>query len=334
MTSSPIIEPEWTKDRVKSGLSSGEGLIYNVRDPVYKQEAVKDKGRVTGEYQQVMVDGGVDDKRLLVIEPEFASTLTVMARDGNTLSAVIRQSWDDGSLSPLTRNNPMTASDTHISIIGHITQQELLARMDDTSKANGFANRFLWAVVRRSKELPEGADVPVEVMDGLAEQLSAAIAFARKGGVVRRDDLAREFWARVYGPLSAGKPGMTGAICSRAEAQVLRLSVIYALLDSTVIVSLQHLKAALALWRYCEASAEAIFGAKLGDPVADRILEALRAAGANGLTDWALHDLFNRHCSTGQRDRALAFLNDAGLVKKEILGTGGRPKTVWFAVMG
>jgi len=35
---------------------------------------------------------------------------------------------------------------------------------------------------------------------------------------------------------------------SRAEAQVLRLSAIYAVLDSTSIVGLPHLQAALAVW--------------------------------------------------------------------------------------
>jgi len=169
-----MIDGEWSKNRIKTGLSTGEGLIFNVRDPIYKTEPVRE-GKKIIDYQQVMVDPGEDDKRLLVIEPEFASTLTVMAREGNTLSAVMRQGWDDRDLSPLTRNNPIKATDAHVSIIGHITQQELLARMDDTSKANGFANRFLWAVVKRSKELPEGAEVPADGLEKLAEKLTTAV---------------------------------------------------------------------------------------------------------------------------------------------------------------
>ena len=170
-----------------------------MRDPIYKTKAIKEKGKVI-DYQQVMVDPGEDDKRLLVIEPEFASTLTVMGREGNTLSAVMRQAWDDGDLSPLTRNNPMTSTGAHVSIVGHITQQELLARMDDTSKANGFANRFLWAVVKRSKKLPEGADVPEDILQELADRLTEAVTFARKGGTVRRDDAARrEMGAKCTG---------------------------------------------------------------------------------------------------------------------------------------
>lgn len=183
-------DPDWTNKRIKSGLSSGEGLIYNVRDAVWEKDPVKEKGRII-DYQDVEVDPGESDKRLLVIEPEFASTLTVMARDGSILSAVLRQAWDDGNLSPLTRNNPIKATGAHIGIIGHITKSELLARLDDTSKANGFANRFLWMLVRRSKELPEGGAVPDGVLEPLIERLTEAISFARTVGEVRRDDAAR-----------------------------------------------------------------------------------------------------------------------------------------------
>lgn len=325
-----MVDSEWSKDRIKTGLSTGEGLIFNVRDPIYKQEPIREKGRVI-DYQQVMTDPGESDKRLLVIEPEFASTLTVMGREGNTLSAVMRQAWDDGDLSPLTRNNPIKSTGAHVSIIGHITQQELLARMDDTSKANGFANRFLWSVVKRSKELPEGADVPIEILEKLADKLSTPVDFARKGGVVKRDDPARELWARVYGPLSEGRPGLTGAILSRAEAQVLRLSVLYALLDLTTAVSVAHLNAALALWKYCEASAEAIFGTRLGDPVADRILDALREGGDAGMSENDIYELFGRNRSANERDRALSLLKELRLVKSEQIPTGGRPRTVWVA---
>ncbi|HEV8716340.1 MAG TPA: hypothetical protein VGX03_26400, partial [Candidatus Binatia bacterium] len=230
---------EWAQSRIKSGLSSGEGLIYNVRDPVWKKEPVKEKGRVV-DYQDVLADEGESDKRLLIVEPEFASTLTVMGREGNTLSAVIRQAWDDGKLSPLTRNNPVKATGAHSSIVGHITKDELLARLDDTSKANGFANRFLWVLVRRSKELPEGAAMPEDKLQSLADQLSEVISFSRTVTEVKRDDEARELWRAVYHDLSTGKPGLLGAVLSRAEAQVLRLSVIYALLDMSAVVRVEH----------------------------------------------------------------------------------------------
>jgi hypothetical protein len=326
------VDGDWKK-RIKSGLSSGEGLVFNVRDPIYKQEPIKEKGRVV-DYQQVMVDPGEEDKRLMLIEPEFAGTLTVMGREGNTLNSVIRQAWDDGDLSPLTKNNPITATGAHISLITFITRHELLARLDDTSKANGFANRFLWAMVERSKLLPEGAMIPPEIINDLVDRLSKAVMFARHGGTLHRDEETRKSWARVYGELSAGQPGLTGAILSRAEAQVLRLSVLYALLDSTLVINRDHLKAALAVWAYCKSSVTAIFGNKIGDHTADRILDGLRQAGDAGMTDNDIYELLGRHKSADEKNRALTLLQELGLVRWERIATAGRPVTKWFCKEG
>jgi hypothetical protein len=39
---------------------------------------------------------------------------------------------------------------------------------------------------------------------------------------------------------------------ARAPAQVLRLSMMYALLDMSTTIRKEHLEAALEIWRYCE----------------------------------------------------------------------------------
>lgn len=328
-----LCDPDWTKNCIKGGLSSAEGLIYHVRDALYKKQPVKEKGRVV-EYQDVMIEEAVEDKRLLIVEPEFASTLTVMNRDGNTLSAVLRGAWDSGNLATLTRNSPLKATNAHVSILAHVTKTEVLARLDDTSKANGFANRFLWALVKRSKELPEGATVPDEVLAPLMERLNSSISFARTVSEIIRDDEAKALWASVYHDLSEGKPGLTGAILSRAEAQVLRLSVIYALLDKSAMVHVEHLKAALAVWEYCERSALLIFGNRLGDPTADRILEALRNAMPSGMSDNDIVEMFGRNKSANELARAKNLLARLGLAtstKQPPAEGGKRPRTVWTA---
>jgi hypothetical protein len=122
------IEEVWANDRVSSGLSSGEGLIYHVRDKRVEKQPVKKNGRVL-DYEEVIVDHGVADKRLLIIEEEFAQALKVMAREGNILSPVLRQAWDTGNLHPLTKSNPIRATDAHLSVIGHITRDELLRHL-------------------------------------------------------------------------------------------------------------------------------------------------------------------------------------------------------------
>jgi hypothetical protein len=142
-------DERWIDERVLHGLSSGEGLIYAVRD---RLEGENKKG------ETVVLDEGVEDKRLLVMEAELAGVLKVMSREGNTLSPVIRQAWDDGALQTLTKNSPLKGTDAHISIIGHITKAELLRHLTETEAANGFANRFIWLLIRRSKELPFGGE--------------------------------------------------------------------------------------------------------------------------------------------------------------------------------
>jgi hypothetical protein len=168
------IEEAWANDRVSSGLSSGEGLIYHVRDKRIEKQPVKNKGRVL-DYEEVIVDHGVDDKRLLIIEEEFAQALKVMSREGNILSPILRQAWDTGDLHPLTKSNPIRATDAHLSIIGHITRDELLRHLDSTEQANGFANRFLWAMVRRSKKIANPTGTPDSILDPLISRLQKTI---------------------------------------------------------------------------------------------------------------------------------------------------------------
>ena len=152
------VDEPWVGSSVTSGLSSGEGLIFAVRDKTFKKEPIKEKGLVV-DYQDVMTDQGVEDKRLFLIEEELSQALKVMSREGNILSTIVRQAWDLGDLHPLTKNNPIKATGAHISIVGHITCHELLRHLDQTERANGFANRFIWLLVGRSKAIsnPQGA---------------------------------------------------------------------------------------------------------------------------------------------------------------------------------
>ncbi len=172
------IDPTWCDTRVVGGLASGEGLIWAVRDPIRGTKPIRRQGRIVGR-REVIVDAGVRDKRLLVVEPEFARVLRVVERETNTLSAVIREAWDTGSLHNLTKNQAACATGAHISIIGHITKDELVSSLTRTSAANGFANRFLWVCARRSKVLPEGGALDTVDFEPTIQKLRAAFEFAQ-----------------------------------------------------------------------------------------------------------------------------------------------------------
>jgi hypothetical protein len=112
----------------------------------------------------------------------------------------------------------------------------------------------------------------------------------------------------------------------RAAAQVLRMSLIYSLLDRSKIVRRQHLR----VWRYCDESTRYLLGDAL-DPVADGLLVVLRNAGEDGLSGTEIRDLLGRHARIEDIKRALAQLEAAGLVIRVQVKTAGRPVTRWIA---
>jgi hypothetical protein len=317
-------DPDFER-RVVSGLSSGEGIIHAVRDERRDKQPVKEGGRVV-EYQEVVVDHGIEDKRLLIVENEFAQALTVLAREGNTLGPVLRNAWDGGRLTTLTKNSGETATRAHVSVLGHITKHELLRKLAEGDAFNGFLNRFLILEVSRSKLLPEGARPPENVMQNLAQRLASALNQARQVGEMRRDDEAKALWATAYTEMEKPQPGLYGAIRARGSAHVLRLSMIYALMDGEGVIRRPHLEAALAVWDYAEASIRRIFGDRTGDGMADRIVDAL-AGGP--LTEREVHDLFGRNAKAARLHQALTLLRDAGRIEAAQAKTGGRPSTAW-----
>jgi hypothetical protein len=323
------VDGEWCKLCTVTGLSSGEGLINRVRDPVFVD---KDDGLE-------VKDPGAEDKRLLVEEPEFASCLTVMRRDGNTLSMVLRNAWDNRPLQTLTKNSPQRASDTHISVVGHVTEGELRRHLTEEKLGGGTGNRFLFVCVRRSKMLPHGGERDIFPED-LVRRLQEAVEFGKERREIPISEeieevygySAMELWQWVYADLSSGKPGLFGAVVGRAEAQVRRIAIVYAVLDLSPVVRVPHLLAALAIWQYSEASARRIFGDRTGDALADEVLEVLKNTGDEGMTRSEIYELFGRN---QRRERLSAVLRDLrsqgrARMEKDKPEGPGRPTERWF----
>jgi hypothetical protein len=323
-----LADPDWHGHRVLSGLSSGEGLIYAVRDPTYRNEPIKQGGRIV-DYQEVMADAGVSDKRLLVYEPELGRTLAAQGRQGNTLSAILRQAWDGRDLAVMTKL-ACRATRPHVSIIGHITAADLRELLTGADVLNGFANRFLWIAPRRTKLLPFGGK-PVDLADE-ATEIAEALAYAKSAGRVELAQSARKVWETAYGRLSDVPAGALGTVLSRGAPHVLRLAAIYALADRSIDVADDHLNAALALWDASARCAAYIFGRSLGCPEADRILAALRDAGADGLTRTDIYStVFGRHLPAAKVKAALATLVQSGQALETVEPTAGRPVARYHA---
>jgi hypothetical protein len=318
------VDAHWSENQIMTGLSSGEGLIWTVRD----YDPALDKHKNAKDAENPVP---IRDKRLLVVQPEFASVLRVQGREGNTLSAIIRTAWDSGQLGILTKNSPAKATGAHVSIIAHITEHELRRELRVTDQANGFANRFLVGFARRSKLLPHGGKVDEEKLNELVHTLKRARTFAHDVGRMRFSEHGRKVWEGIYIRLSNERPGLLGAIIARAEPQVLRLAMVYALLDCSMLIKTRHLKAAAAVWDYCEQSAALIFGTAVGDPLADKIIEALRTH-PKGLTRDDIREELHHNYDKGRVDEALRILKENGLATKlASQRTGGRKAEMWVA---
>jgi hypothetical protein len=301
------VDEVWARERVMGGLASGEGLIAAVADG----------------------PEGPADRRLMVVEEEFSRTLAVAAREGSTLSAIIRQAWDTGNLRVMTRKEPLRATGAHISILAHTTIEEIRRRLTDTDVLNGFANRYLFAVVRRSKRLPSGGRVSEADLSSLIRQIRIAVTDARKVGTLRRSSEAEIRWVQIYNQIADDEPGgLLGAATARADAQVLRLSVAYALTDASSTIELPHLEAAWSLWSYCAASARMLFGDRTGDDVEERLLAAIRDAGEEGLDSTGQFAVFGRHITARRLEVARASLEDQGLIYTEQVPTDGRARVI------
>ena len=310
------IDAGFVEHCIASGMSSGEGLIAEVADASENQLPVA-------------------EKRRLVVESEFAQVMKVLTREGNTLSPVIRNAWDGKTLQTMAKNSPLRATGAHIGIVGHITKQELLRHITATELANGFFNRFMVVAVQRSKTLPFGGRLDGDDLVRVRQQVRLAARFAAVEQHISFDAPARERWIAAYDELSRGEAGLAGAATARAEAHTVRIALLYALLDCSDVIQLQHLEAALAFWAYSAASARWVFGDSIGDPTADEIWTLARDRN-DGITRTEVSNLFSRNKKAREIDRALQALIDAGRLERATIRDlrSDRSLTVWRPANG
>lgn len=294
-------DQKFTQDRILGGFGSGEAMVD-------------------------AVSGDAGDHRLLVVEPEWARILSVGRRDGSTLSPLLRQAWDGDRLAVRSRGGGTVVADgAHIGVLGHVTAEELRAKLTDTEVANGYANRHLLVLARRSKLLPSGGHLDDSVVANLGLLTRNALNDARKMGRLVRTPAGEQRWAELYFQMADDDPGgLVGAVIARDAAQVLRLSVVYALTDASRLIDTHHIDAAWAVWRYCRQSASYIFGSATGNPVADKLLQAISDSGSDGLDSRQQDRVLSGHATAKEREAALDYLNRRGQIGLFTEQTGGR----------
>ena len=296
-------DKRFAADRVLAGFGSGEALVDAV--------------------------AGDQDRRLLVVETEYGRVLSVCKREGSTLATLQRQAWDGGRLQVRSRAGTAVADEAHVVMVAHITRDELLAKLAESDAFGGSLNRFLLVAARRSKLLPSGGNLNEADITDFGRKVAFVATQARTAGILRRTPDGERYWTQVYESLADDDPGgLLGAVIARDAAQVLRLSVCYALMDGARLIDFPHIMAGVAIWEYSRASAAMIFGERTGDVIADRVLNELQSRGPEGMDGTAIRDLLRHHARKERIEQATDLLVQRGLATKATKPTHGRPRTV------
>jgi hypothetical protein len=316
-------DPQWASTRVINGIQSGEAIVHCVRDATPGKEEDDEP-----------IDLGVSDKRTLFLEEEFARLLTVASRNGNSISPILRDAWDAKRyLRSVAKGSHNCATEAHISLIGHITPAELVKCLSDTDQKNGFGNRIIWIATRRSKKIPIPKWIHWDHYPSILANIKKCMeAFHQPRQLeLSRDGIAA--WNEFYNTIPDFGDGIADALTARPEAHVLRLSMIYAALDASCLITPCHIAAARAVWNYCKRSAHWVFGNAVGDPNANKILSALKRS-PKGLTQTDVSNkVFHRNVTTIEIHLALEQLQAGGLVRyTDSKASNIRNVRTWFAV--
>ena len=257
---------------------------------------------------------GTGDPRALVWEAELARLLSTMGREGSTVSTTLRDAWDGMPIgrAVVARKDSTMASVHHIGLLAGITDMELRARLTRVETANGFGNRLIWLSVRRPQLVPFPRPVAELVTDDLAQRLRAAVEGAKRGGSHVWDAEAARLWESFY---RAQRPrvGLSGSLLARTESQVVRLALLYGLLDGCGReLRREHLAAAIAIWEYATRTVGYVWGTITGEPYADSLLGMLRHPGERLTWEDAKRNL---SVNGAVMDTAVTTLSRLGMIR-------------------
>jgi hypothetical protein len=320
-----ILDQGWLSDRVRDGFQSGEAIVHSVRD-----------SRTVYNGKRQSHDPGVADKRLQMMEDEFGRFLMIASRVGNTLSSMTRKAWDAKNwLYTEGKIAPEKATGAHISLIGHITKSELLKCIQEVENQNGFSNRILWIASYRREIIarPQPIFWQRDHADIVARLEKILMIFGNgKQRELDWSERGKLEWDAFYRSLKGSGSSIVGSIIARSAAHVLRLTMLYTVLDRSTLMEPKHLEAAGAFWQYCVRSAQWMFRENTGNKIADRIYWALRRAPKGLTRDRIIDDVFSRNCPKIILEQALNELIKANLATMvvERSAQARKPTQRWY----
>ncbi|MBE7567258.1 DUF3987 domain-containing protein [Acidithiobacillus sp. HP-11] len=308
------------------GLSSREGLAGAVHDG-FKQG----KEEVPG----------IDDKRLWIIESEFANVLAQGKRDGNTLLPALRDVWDGGSIMPLTKGQSMWATRPHISLHGNITPGELAARIEAREVQGGTFNRILMIWAERTCLVAFPAPTDRALVSSFAERLRDIITWAIGDYPNTRDSRrasltpeAAKLYKELYPSLREPHPAneLIAAATERRAPICLRIALILAILEKSLMITPEHIKVGHA-WAQYGAKTAAYVLAELGGEGRDKekenkVLAFIAEQPKREADRWTItKQCFGNKVSGAALDKVLKpLVDDAKLERREVEPKAGNRK--------
>ena len=239
--------------------------------------------------------------------------------------------WDGKRLENNVKKDPMFSTDPMVSIIGHITPNQLVQSLGKIEATTGFSNRFIYARVRQSKRIPRDTLKP-EVIEEMAKHLKEAILYAREIKEVGMTARAEAYWTgTLLDEIQNIPPDTLGAMLARGRPIVLRLAMIYALLDQSNVIDTPYLLAAYAIWQFNQTCVEQLFADRLEDPKANKILVKLNEAGEAGLSRSAIGELFGNK-RAWEVNETLEYLQRKGTIRRERKPGKGRTPDMFYLV--
>jgi hypothetical protein len=321
--------------RELTALSTGEGLIHQVRDPRYGNE---------GE----LVDKGEGDKRLLCDISEFAGVLSVAKRETQTITMVLRDAFDGRPLTTPTKTSFNCATGAHIAVVGSVPETELAKFLSKTDMTNGLANRFGMFYSTRQQVVATPRGVPPEVMDHLARRIQAALNNAVNQRLIDMTPSAKDLWEAMYADLNdETHPPLIASLLARQDLYTRIFAALISLVNGKSIVDVEHLMAAQAWMRYWKDTVNFVFSSSESNEnmkrmrvLMDNIVQAITTLGRVNVshTDLTkrLTNNYSKSCPV-KREHVKAALEllqreSPPRIVAEPVTTDGRPRNVYSLV--
>jgi len=315
--------------RHTGGLSSKEGLAALIHD-----------GFMQGKDEV----GAITDKRLFIRESEFSNVMHQAARNGNTLSAGLRDAWDGVGIQPATKLKGTWASHPHIAIAGACTPIELLALTTKNDVSNGFLNRFIIFWAERTKLIPFPDSTPIDTVNLLATKINAIIQFAKGNYVWNKnpslasednrqitlsDDAKRTYGALYINVFPKYNDGdNVAALTERKAPYLLRMAALFAISDFSLVIEEWHINAAYEWVKYWHESVKFIFNDAAeevkNNEISDRASKiidylASKDKGYQATRTELSNEVFKRHLDSKKLDEALNTLITSTPPKIEVI---------------